>query len=49
MTTRLRAVDGGTDVTVEYKNLPSSISREDNEEGSRQALENLAKLVEGPV
>jgi uncharacterized protein YndB with AHSA1/START domain len=49
MTTRLRRVDGGTDVTVEYKNLPSSISREDNEEGSRQALENLAKLVEGPV
>lgn len=46
MTTSLRAVDGGTEVTVAYENLPSSIRPEDNKEGTRQALAKLAELVE---
>lgn len=45
MTTRFADAAGGTEVTIAYENLPGSISREDNEEGSRQALENLAKFV----
>jgi predicted nucleotidyltransferase/uncharacterized protein YndB with AHSA1/START domain len=46
MTTSLRAVDGGTDVTISYDKLPSSIRAQDNEEGTRQALAKLATLVE---
>ena len=46
MTTTLRAVDGSTEVTVAYENLPSSIRPGDNEEGTRQALAKLAELVE---
>ncbi|MBS0550787.1 MAG: SRPBCC domain-containing protein [Proteobacteria bacterium] len=45
MTTHFAEVAGGTKVTITYESLPASISREDNEEGSRQALENLAKFV----
>lgn len=46
VTTRLRAVDGGTEVTMLFENLPASISPEDNDEGTRQALARLAELVE---
>ncbi|WP_428673112.1 SRPBCC domain-containing protein [Reyranella sp.] len=45
MTTSLRAVGDGTEVTVAYENLPSSIRQADNDEGTRQALAKLAKLV----
>jgi hypothetical protein len=46
VTTTLAAADGGTDVTVSYANLPSGIDRQDNDEGTRQALARLAELVE---
>jgi len=46
MTTSLRAVDGGTEVTVLCENLPAGIRPQHNEEGSRQALAKLAGLVE---
>ena len=46
MTTSLRAVDGGTEVSIHYDGLPSSIRPADNEEGTRQALAKLAELVE---
>lgn len=46
-TTSLRAVDGKTEVSVLCDNLPEGIRPEDNEEGSRQALVRLARLVEG--
>ena len=38
--------DGGTEVTVVCKNIPSGIRPEDNETGSRLSLEQLAKYVE---
>ena len=45
MTTTLRAVEGGTEVSILYEGLPSSIRPEDNEEGTRQALAKLARFV----
>ena len=45
MTTSLRAVDGGTEVSIRYDGLPSSIRPEDNDEGTRQALEKLSTFV----
>ncbi len=45
MTTSLRAVAGGTEVTVLYENLPPGIRPGDNEEGTRQALAKLATFV----
>jgi uncharacterized protein YndB with AHSA1/START domain len=46
MTTRLADADGGTEVTILCQHLPSGIRPEDNEEGTRQALQKLAALVE---
>jgi predicted nucleotidyltransferase/uncharacterized protein YndB with AHSA1/START domain len=46
VTTSLRDVEGGTDVTMLFENLPASIKPEDNEEGTRQALVRLAELLE---
>jgi predicted nucleotidyltransferase/uncharacterized protein YndB with AHSA1/START domain len=46
LTTTLRPVDGGTEVTVLMENLPAAIRPEDNDEGTRQALARLAELVE---
>ena len=46
VTTALRAVDAGTEVTMRFEGLPASIKPEDNDEGTRQALSRLAKLVE---
>lgn len=46
MTTSLRAVDNGTEVTVVYGNVPDSIRPEDNDRGTREALARLAGLVE---
>ena len=39
--------DGGTEVTIAFANIPPGIRPEDNEEGTRQSLEQLARLVEG--
>jgi predicted nucleotidyltransferase/uncharacterized protein YndB with AHSA1/START domain len=46
VTTALRDVADGTEVTMRFENLPASIKPEDNEEGTRQALVRLAELVE---
>jgi uncharacterized protein YndB with AHSA1/START domain len=46
MTTRLVDADGGTQVTVLCQGLPPGIRPADNEEGTRQALQKLAGLVE---
>ncbi len=46
MTTRLVDADGGIEVTILSQDLPPGIRPEDNEEGTRQALQKLAALVE---
>ena len=46
VTTALRDVGDGTEVTMQFENLPANIKPEDNEEGTRQALVRLAELVE---
>jgi len=46
VTTSLRDAAGGTEVTLQFENLPASIRPEDNDEGTRQALARLAELVE---
>ena len=46
MTTRLADADGGTEVTILSQDLPPGVRPEDNEEGTRQALQKLAALVE---
>jgi uncharacterized protein YndB with AHSA1/START domain len=46
MTVLLRDVDGGTEVTLTYNNLPRGIRPEDNEAGTRSSLAKLAALVE---
>jgi uncharacterized protein YndB with AHSA1/START domain len=45
MTTTLRVVHGGVEVSIRYDGLPSSVRPEDNDESTRQALEKLARLV----
>jgi uncharacterized protein YndB with AHSA1/START domain len=45
MTTRLSDVDDGTQVTVICAGLPAGIRPEDNELGTRQALQKLAALL----
>ncbi|MEU2613106.1 SRPBCC domain-containing protein [Micromonospora sp. NPDC007271] len=47
MTTTLTDVDGGTEVLVVHEGVPDSIPAADNETGTRMALANLARLVEG--
>jgi uncharacterized protein YndB with AHSA1/START domain len=44
----LRDVDGGTEVTVECRDVPSGISAEDHAAGLASSLENLAALLEQP-
>ncbi|CAN5900490.1 SRPBCC family protein [soil metagenome] len=39
----LEEVPGGTDVSIVSTNLPPGLRPEDNEAGSRESLENLAK------
>ncbi|MEU6773680.1 SRPBCC family protein [Streptomyces sp. NPDC046759] len=48
LTTTLAAADGGTDVEILHEGIPDHIPRADNERGTRMALDNLARLVEGP-
>ncbi|WP_037094689.1 SRPBCC family protein [Rhizobium leguminosarum] len=45
--TTLAPADGGTDVTMVCDNIPSGIRLEDNEEGCRLTLGNLAAFVGG--
>ncbi len=40
----LEAADDGTRVTMRFEGLPSGLRPEDNEEGARQSLEQLAAL-----
>ena len=47
MTTVLTAAAGGTDVEVLHEGIPEGVRPEDNELGTRMALDNLARLVEG--
>ncbi|MGE6737829.1 SRPBCC domain-containing protein, partial [Streptomyces sp. NPDC059900] len=47
MTTTLTDADGGTDVRIVHEGIPGSVPAADNETGTRMALENLARLVEG--
>ncbi|MEU2617984.1 SRPBCC domain-containing protein [Streptomyces sp. NPDC007157] len=47
MTTALTAAGGGTDVEVLHEGVPEGVRPEDNELGTRMALDNLARLVEG--
>lgn len=37
---------GGSDVTLEFRNIPPGIRPEDNDTGARSSLENLARLLE---
>jgi uncharacterized protein YndB with AHSA1/START domain len=46
MTVKLVDVEGGTDISLLYENVPPGIRQEDNEEGSRQSLKKLAAFVE---
>ncbi|HEY9246604.1 MAG TPA: SRPBCC domain-containing protein, partial [Candidatus Methanoperedens sp.] len=46
MEVTLEAEDGGTKVTILFKNIPSGIRPEDNGAGTRSALEKLARYVE---
>ncbi|MFT3884856.1 MAG: SRPBCC domain-containing protein [Flavobacteriales bacterium] len=46
MTTELADAADGTRVTITCADIPSGIRPEDNAEGSRMALANLARLVE---
>lgn len=46
LTTTLRAVAEGTEVTVMIANVPAGISQADHEAGIASSLENLARYVE---
>ncbi|GGV42075.1 hypothetical protein GCM10010277_31230 [Streptomyces longisporoflavus] len=48
MTTTLTdAAGGGTDVRIVHEGIPDSVPAADNETGTRMALANLARYVEG--
>ncbi|MGA5699745.1 SRPBCC domain-containing protein [Peterkaempfera bronchialis] len=47
MTTTLTDADGGTDVLVVHEGIPDAVPAADNATGTRMALANLARLVEG--
>ncbi|MFI2205067.1 SRPBCC domain-containing protein [Streptomyces sp. NPDC020192] len=47
MTTTLTPAGDGTDVEILHEGIPDEIPREDNELGTRMALDNLARLVGG--
>ncbi|WP_431213705.1 SRPBCC domain-containing protein [Puia sp. P3] len=46
MEVRLEPVAGGTKITFLFRNIPSSIRPEDNEKGTEQTMDKLAKYVE---
>ncbi|WP_432027644.1 SRPBCC domain-containing protein [Streptomyces sp. 1222.5] len=45
LTTKLTASGGGTDVEMLHEGVPDAVPREDNELGTRMALDSLARLV----
>lgn len=45
MTITFQNAEGGTEVRILCENIPPGIRPKDNEEGSRQSLENLARYV----
>ncbi|WP_395693045.1 SRPBCC domain-containing protein [Nocardioides sp.] len=45
MTTTLRPVDGGTEVTIRLDGMPDAVPADQNETGTRMALDKLARLV----
>lgn len=47
MTTTLTDAGGGTQVVVVHEGIPDAVPAADNETGTRMALANLARLVEG--
>ncbi|KOV96238.1 SRPBCC domain-containing protein [Streptomyces sp. NRRL B-3648] len=47
MTTTLTGAGDGTDVEIRHEGVPDAIAPRDNEQGTRMALDNLARLVEG--
>ncbi|MFE4536987.1 SRPBCC domain-containing protein [Streptomyces scopuliridis] len=47
MTTTLTDADGATDVLIVHEGIPDDVPAADNELGTRMALANLARLVEG--
>jgi uncharacterized protein YndB with AHSA1/START domain len=46
MTVTLADAAGGTEVSLQYDNVPTGIRPEDNEAGSRSSLQKLAALLE---
>jgi uncharacterized protein YndB with AHSA1/START domain len=44
VTTSLRDVDGGTEVTMIFENIPPGVRPEDNDLGTQQSLKQLAAL-----
>jgi uncharacterized protein YndB with AHSA1/START domain len=47
MTTTLTEVNRGTDVLIVHEGIPDSVPAADSETGTRMALANLARFVEG--
>ncbi|MFF0221520.1 SRPBCC domain-containing protein [Streptomyces sp. NPDC004629] len=47
LTTSLTEEDGVTEVVMFHKGIPDVVPREDNELGTRMALDKLVRLVEG--
>jgi activator of Hsp90 ATPase-like protein len=45
MTTTLRDADGATEVEIRHDGIPDAVPPEDNETGTRMALDKLARLV----
>lgn len=46
MVVTLEAENGGTTVTIGFQNIPAGVRPEDNEMGTRESLEKLARYVE---
>ncbi len=46
MTTTLTDADGGTEVRMLHEGIPDAVPADQNETGTRMALEKLARLVE---
>lgn len=46
MTVTLEDAPGGTQVTIDFENLPPAITPEDNDAGTRSALEKLGRYLE---
>lgn len=46
MTVTLEPVDGGTEVTLAFRDLPPGLKPEDNDEGAQMSLDQLARRFE---